>query len=357
MKLAIVLSAGLATAASAQYSVVAFDNSDVSLKLINVPGGPPASSVQTLHTFADPDTRILSIDRNGGRWYMDNSPFPPTNPNEAGIIQIDNLFGVPSASFLAQGDSRFTESSLRYDAALGHLVTVAKPTSDHPDPKYFGVIGVNTAGGAITDIYEEPGGQTRPFWRRANDLVHDINSSDYFVVALNGGIYNDPNGGLQPPDRNFGSTIHRLSIDPNTLAGTESLLVDLSDTGVTGLADPITFARSIDINPNNGDLYVADGEGDIWVVHVDGNGDFAGIDNLVTGFDADRPGGVRYNPYNDTVMFSNVFSDSLWQVNTDGSGLVQVIENFDFGAFYIIPAPSSMALIGVAGLAAARRRR
>eukprot|EP01026_Neomeris_dumetosa_P071123 TRINITY_DN7156_c2_g1_i4.p2 TRINITY_DN7156_c2_g1~~TRINITY_DN7156_c2_g1_i4.p2 ORF type:complete len:299 (-),score=18.55 TRINITY_DN7156_c2_g1_i4:28-924(-) len=253
-------SAGLAQS----YGIVAFDRNDHSLNLVDVPDADPGQvSVANLFNFADTDTRILRIDRApNGTFYMDNSPFPPTDPNKAGLLQVDDLFGTPNVSFLAQGDDRFSiGSSVDYDAARDQVFMMQIPSSTHQDPRYFGVIGVDPNNGSITNVYEEDRDNRppRPRWQRGIEMVKDINSSDYLALAVNGGIFEDPNGPGDPPDRNFGSTLHRLEIDGN-LNGTESLIVDLSDTSVTGLNRPINFARGIDINPDNGDVYIADGE-------------------------------------------------------------------------------------------------
>lgn len=358
---AIVALAGLASATLAQsYSIISHNYDNNTLQLINVPNSDPnLVNVQDLFTFADPDTRVLSIDRApSGRFYFDNSPFPPTNPNEAGIMQIDNLFSAPNFSFLAQGDFRFSIGNVRFDEARNQIFSMQIPTSDHMDPRYFGVLAVDPVTGSITEVYEEDRNNppNRPGWIRGVDLVKDINSQDYFALALNGGIFEDPNGPGDPIDRNFGSTLHRLSIDGN-LDGTESLIVDLSDTSVTGLAEPITFARGIDINPNNGDIYVSDGEGSIFVVELDGNGDFAGITEIVSGLLAERPGGILYNEFNDKLLFNTARGDQIFQVDLDGSNLELVIDNFNGGGLYVIPAPGTLALLGLGGLAATRRRR
>lgn len=354
---ALIASAGLAQS----YSIVAFDHADQSLNLIDVPNSDPSQvSVNNLFNFADPDTRVLRIDRApSGRFYMDNSPFPPTNPNEAGLIQIDNLFSAPNQSFLAQGDSRFSiGSSVDFDAARNQVFMMQIPTSDHADPRYFGVLGINPNSGAITNVYEEDRDNPppRPRWQRGIEMVKDINTEDYFALGVNGGIFEDPNGPGDPPDRNFGSTLHRLSIDGG-LNGTESLIVDLSDTNVTGLARPITFARGIDINPASGDIYIADGEGSIFTVTLDGGGNFSGITEIVSGLLDERPDALLYNPFNDKLLFNTARGDSIYQVNPDGSDLELVIDNFDAGGIYVIPAPATLVLLGLGGLTATRRRR
>ncbi len=352
----------LASAGLAQnYSIVAFDHGDQSLNLINVPDSDPNKvTVSNLFNFADPDTLVLRIDRApSGRFYMDSSPFPPTNPNEAGLIQIDNLFSTPNQTFLAQGDSRFTRGhSVDFDAARNQVLMMQTPTSTHQDPRYFGVLAVDPDNGNITNVFEEDRDNPppRPRWQRGIEMVKDINSQDYLALGVNGGTFVDPNGPGDPPDRNFGSTLHRLSIDGN-LNGTESLIVDLSDTNVTGLNRPINFARGIDINPNNGDVYIADGEGSIFTLTLDGNGDFQGITEVVSGLLADRPDAVLYNPFNNKLLFNTARGDNIYQVNLDGTGLETVIENFDAGGIFIIPAPSTLALLGVGTLFATRRRR
>ncbi len=353
--------AGTSGAAVAQsYSIISHNYTTNSLQLINVPNSDPNQvSVQDLFAFSDPDTRILTISRApSGRFYFDNSPFPPTSPNEAGIMQIDNLFSTPNFSFLAQGDQRFSIGTVEFDAGRNQVLSMQIPSTDNADPKYFGVLAVDPTNGAITEVFQEDRDNPppRPRWTRGVNMVHDINSNDYFALALNGGIFEDPNGPGDPLDRNFGSTLHRLSID-NNLVGSESLIVDLSDTSVTGLSRPITFARGIDINPNTGELYIADGEGSIFVLTLDGSGNFQSITEIVSGLLDERPGEILYNPFNGKLLFNTARGDQIFQVNTDGTGLELVIDNFDGGGLYVIPAPASLALMALGGLAATRRRR
>ncbi len=343
------------------YSIIAFDRADQSLNLINVPDSDPNQvTVSNLFNFGDPDTRVLRIDRApNGRFYMDNSPFPPTDPNEAGLIQIDHLFSAPNMSFLAQGDARFSiGSSVDFDAARNQVFMMQIPTSNHADPRYFGVLAIDPGNGNITNVFQEDRDNRprRPRWQRGIEMVKDVNTQDYFALAVNGGIFEDPNGPGDPPDRNFGSTLHRLSIDGN-LVGTESLIVDLSDTGVTGLDRPITFARGIDIHPNFGDIYIADGEGSIFTLTLDREGNFATITEIVSGLLEERPDALLYNPFNGKLLFNTARGDNIYQVNLDGTGLETVIENFDAGGIFVIPSPSTLTLIGLGTLFAARRRR
>lgn len=90
-----------------------------------------------------------------------------------------------------------------------------------------------------------------------------------------------------------------------------------------------------------------DGDGDIYGIHADTDGTFllsAVADEMVSGtmfLDGDV---FRYDPVTDTATL--VFGESAF----DG-------QNQDIDAIFLIPAPGSVALLGLAGLAGVRRRR
>ena len=73
---------------------------------------------------------------------------------------------------------------------------------------------------------------------------------------------------------------------------------------------------------------------------------------------------MEYDPFNDRLVFAatDSFEDSvdIFAVDLDGSNLTLLhtteLEQ-GVGGFYIIPTPGTLAVLGLAGAAAIRRRR
>lgn len=343
--------AGFATAASAQNFLVFTDRNDDTVKTLEF----GSNNVVTRFTDTNADSRLGSIVRDGNRYFVANGPFLPTSPNSAGIARLDDLFGSPSLNFIAQGDPYANPSGMVLDNGRLWLANNFFTQTPNPVP---GIFSVDPSNGSTVVSFQQPlpPGST-PTPNRFAAVVGDTSSDDLFAISLNGGTFTDPDTSLSPTDRRFGSQLYRLTVDPGTQAATPTLLVDLSDTSVTGLANPITFGRELTVVPSTGELIVTDGNGAIYGVTVDGSGAFDSIRTIIDGLEAERPGGTAYNPFNDTLVFSTVFDEAIYEVNLDGTGLTQLATGVGVGGFAFIPAPGTAALIGLGGLVATRRRR
>ena len=145
------------------------------------------------------------------------------------------------------------------------------------------------------------------------------------------------------------------------------LLVDLS-ASVTGLSDTHLAHPRRSPPADNGNLYIADNDTrSIYEVVLDGSGDFVSISKL---FDLDAAHGSRFQPmgiifneftgklnYIEQDIDSGNLERRIVELNLDGTGHSVLLDDTEASALYAVPAPSALALLGLGGLAAARRRR
>ncbi|MEM9166710.1 MAG: hypothetical protein AAGB48_06765 [Planctomycetota bacterium] len=123
--------------------------------------------------------------------------------------------------------------------------------------------------------------------------------------------------------------------------------LDLVLTGPGGEIFDITSDNGVSVNLGDGGSLLT-GVALYTFVEAAGNGSWADF-----GFDVDAPGGT----YDAETWVSGPFGGGLWNITLDDDA------NGDDGAVgrvtinYTIPAPASAALLGLGGLAAARRRR
>ena len=351
--IAVLTLAGLAVSASAQNFLVFTDRNDDTVKTLEF----GSNAITTRFTDTNADSRLGSIVRLGGDYYIANGPFLPTTPNAAGVARLSNLFNSPSLGFIAQGDPYANPAGMIFDNNTNRLWLANNFFTETPN-KVPGIFNVDPGTGSTNVAYQQPlPPSTPPAPDRLTGVAQDPTSNNLLAISINGGTFVDPDTSLSPPDRRFGSQLYRLAIDPVTLDATPSLIVDFSDTSVTGLAAPITFGRDIFTIPTTGEVVITDGNGAIYGITLDGAGDFQSIRTIIDGLAAERPGGAAYNPFNNTIVFSTVFDQSIWEVNLDGTGLSLLATGVAPGGFAFVPAPASVALLGLGGLAATRRRR
>ncbi|HLO40580.1 MAG TPA: PEP-CTERM sorting domain-containing protein [Phycisphaerales bacterium] len=320
-------------------------------------------TVSTLVSFADPDVRLAEIfQAPTGDYYVSSGPFPvDTGNNKSAIYKIDNVFAaLPTVSVLGQNYPMANPTGMAWHSS-GNILYTNNPQSEYnPVNPYHGVRALNSVTSADVGSYQQIPNvdPTRPTLRTANDITKNPygGANDYYVTGING-------GDLTPGPDGESSTIWKFNVD-GSMVGTPSLLVNFADTGATGLASALTFVRTATIKASANTMFVTNAPvavgatNGIYKVNLDANGNFAGVsllfqDNVL----APRPDAIEYNPFTDKVVFSDETTGNIYQINTDGTGFELVASGVGARGFHFVPAPGSLALVGLAGLAASRRRR
>jgi len=341
------LAGGLAGSAHAQHILMTELNSDTIYKF-----NPVTNAMTALITYADPEVRLAGIMRApSGAFYVANGPLPVQDPSTATIFRIQGLLGgAPVSTVFAKDDPLQNPIGLVYHPASHNLLAVNNPPEgDMTQAAFDGILGYHLVSGAMTEVFVQPSkNDPPPAYRQGARIINDPSGAgDFIATSLNGGAF-DSGGG----DLNKGSTLWRINVDGG-LNSSASLLVDLSF--VTGT--PITFVRGVTAGPS-GELYITDGGTEtLYRIDLDGSGDFAGISPVVSIAGGSGMLDLIYHPGSDKLFFSTSLSDELYSVNLDGSGLSLIASNFEARNFYLVPAPGSLALLGLGSLVAMRRRR
>ena len=320
----------------------------------------------TLVSFADPDVRLGEILRApSGEYYVDSGPFPvDTGNNKSAVYKIDNVFAaVPVVSTVKQGYDMANPSGMAWYNGHRTIMYANNAQSEYGDDSavYRGVRAVNADSGADVGSYQQVF-VPAPTVRTANDILRNpyATNDDFYLVAINGG-----NHDFSSADASWSALWH-YTVNPGDLSGTPSLMVNLGDTSATGLAKPLTFVRHATIKESSREMFIVNAALDIqdqsmngiFKINLNADGTFGGISMIFQdNFNALRPDNIEYNPYTDKVVFSDEPSGAIYQINPDGSGFELVVGGVGCRGFYFVPAPGSLALLGLGGLAAARRRR
>lgn len=298
----------------------------------------------------NPGAFMAGIVQVGGSFYFNDGAanFDPTLTS--GLFRLDNAFGTPSISPVATGMPIENPIGLQWDAGRGNFITINNPFSPIAD-SVDGILGI-TPGGTVTQIFQEDLTIPRPRYQGASRLAPDPTSNGYLVTSPNG------SGAVVGPGESTGSALLRINID-GSLAGSQELVVDLGDTAVTGLSAPLLDTAGIVVNPTNGLVYLTDREqGAIYELTLDGSGAFDSIRVLIDGLN--EPEEIQYDPFNDRLVFDENFGSGLGrisQVELDGSDLKVLVDGVDTRGIVVVPAPASLSLLALGGLAAVRRRR
>ena len=343
----------------------------VAAALMAAPGAAIAQDSQFLFTnFGDPgidgfiggtQTRIIDVTNPGAAlagivqvgssFYFNDGAGDRDPMGVSGLFRLDNAFTSPSISPVATGLPIENPIGLKWDAARGNFITVNNPFA--PDASSFeGVLGI-TPGGTVTEIFEQDTSVPRARYQGGARLAREAFSDSYLAISLNGSGAVTGSGEL-----GNGSALIRIDID-GSLSGSQSTVVDLADTSVTGLAEPLLDTAGVAVNPNNGLVYLTDRNANaIYELTLDGTGAFDSIRLLVDGLDG--PEEIQYDPFNDRLVFDENRGSGLGrisQVELDGSGLQVLVDDVETRGIVVIPAPASFGLLAVGGLVAARRRR
>jgi len=309
-----------------------------------------------------------------GEFYFSNSPFPNQNPSTASIYRVDNMFnaGTRTVNTFASSDPIQAVEGMAYDPLTNNLLFANNPGSDQILPlREEGVIGIdiNNAANVSVVVPEPTFGNPLPNPVAFNVLEADrTRANNYYVGAVNGGVGTDPNIPFSTS-----SIINRLVMnnpaDPTDVSF--DMVIDLADAN-TGLGYSLTHIRGI-ASTDDGNLIVAEQETrSLYSVELDGNGDFVSIAKILDVDTANDSGntGVFYVPFNVTYNeYTNKINyvernataadgtGRIVEINLDGTGRNVLLDGVKVGALFVVPAPSALALLGLGGLAATRRRR
>ena len=297
------------------------------------------------------------------RLFVGNGPFPIMQPVNTTTMMytVDNWFGMaPTVNALQNGDPIQLPNHHIYHAPYNGLVVVNNPGSQEPLPnRSEGIFHVNGNTGATTLMYAEaPPGSPLPYYNAGGAVTAWQGNADrFFATTISGSATLEPPGGT-PGQR--ASSLHRLDVNPGTLAATETLILDLGNTAQTGFSKPIGRANGI---ANVGDsLFIMTYDFEDMVSRVFRADLTAGgtvgsfsllLDNLPFMND------IIYNPFNGKLATTDrSATPGIWEFNPDGTGLVKILNDGTRpDRLAVIPAPSALALLGLGTLVAARRRR
>lgn len=308
-------------------------------------------SLTRIVDVTNPGASLAGIVQVGSSFYFNDGAANFDPALTSGLFRVDNPFGSPSITPVATGMPIENPIGLQWDAARGNFFTVNNPILATPGG-VEGILGI-TPGGTVTTVYEQDLSIPRPRYQGASRLAREAFNDSYLVTSPNGSGAVVGTGEL-----GTASALFRIDID-GSLSGESTLVVDLGDTAVTGLAEPLLDTAGLAVNPNNGLVYLTDRHaGAIYEMTLDGSGAFESIRVLLDGLDT--PEEIQYDPFNDRLVFDESVVDGLGrisQVELDGSGLEVLVDGVETRGIAVIPAPASLSLLALGGLAAVRRRR
>lgn len=302
-----------------------------------------------------------------GNFYVGNGPVqqPVTVAN---IQKIQNLFTAPAVSVFTSSNPTINPLGMAWDTRTNSLLyanntnmvgTVYQATDG-------GINAVGAGGGAPTRIWNQGitsgGGLTLPTPVHAQFLERSpfAGNDDYYVVFSSGGESLISQGTL-PPNQNWSSQIYRMSFN-NISPGSATLtqIVDFHGPGFNTFPGVplLTDVRGIAVKPGTQSLFVTDNfTKAIYEVLLDGAGDYAGL-NLIYQMGANSaPEVIRYDPFTDTLVYSDLGLGTINRVSLNGLSHTVLDTDVYVRGIEIVPTPAALALLGLGGLVAARRRR
>ncbi len=326
---------------------------------------PLGGSAQLITTIADPGAELNDLAFGPtGALFVNSGPRPVQTPSTAAIYRIDDPFGTPSVSVFSQSDPLQNPIGLVYDAGSNSFLTPNNPGTAGSPSFTTTLIGVNANTGVATGLLARDT-TSFPTYDRGSYLAANPGvAGEYFASTLAGSatLLTNPPAGFSRA-----STLHRISVSPD-LTTTESLIVDLGDTSITGLSHPVARVSGVTAVDSQ-TLFISafdfdDQVGTIYRVDLDTDGNFAGIQSIISSDTAQPflPGELEYNPFTGTLLFadrseSNVFGGNILEINLDGTGLSVFANEGRVRGIAIIPSPAGAALLAMGGLVASRRRR
>jgi len=348
MSIRIMTAAAIVAVAGATGASAAFQNGDIIF--VDTPNDTvniyraASGTTETLYQFNDPNNtiRLAGITRVNGRFYVNSGFASPSTPSEAAIFELRKLFGNTVESTLASSNPLLNPIGIAYHRGSDRLLSVNNPgPGSQPDE---GIIGTRISDGDVKLSFAENPADPQPRYQAGLRITRDPGNADqFFAVTANGGVLDGPG------DEGKGSVLHRITVDANGDA-TQAAIYDFSATPF----GPVTFLRGV--AAVGSDVYVTDSfTGGIYRIALDANGDFDSISLVIDNLGAE-PGELQYNQYTNKLVFG-MNDNTINQVNLDGTGFETLVMGVAPRGMYIIPTPGGVALLGLAGLAIARRRR
>ncbi len=331
----------------------------------NISGTAPGASV-TLWTSPEADAELAGIDfAPNGKFYVADgrTPIPAPDTMNSGIIEITDLFGAASGSYITRGNPLQRPLGLEYDSVTNRLITPSNPGSPTTPQHIEGIFSISLDGSTVEQLYDEPTNfnpqPPAPRYQAGVNLTRAPGSNDWWVGSINGGVDSDPNIPNPPA-----STISRLAFNGSSYDLQLPSTIDLS-ASAAGFGTTYSNLRDLVALPgaNGGtDIFFTDTNRDVLArLSLDAADNPLSLTPLVTGLGAQE---IEFNPFTNQFVFtaSDSISDvvEFYSVNLDGSGLTLLhTTEADQGVagLYIIPTPGAAGLLAVAGLAAVRRRR
>lgn len=332
-------------------------------------------SFNTLYTVPETNSRLNRLARAPGQnnFFVGNAPFPPANDRSTGDLwQVSNIFGSATRSTVVSSSTQpelIGPIGVQYNAAADRVIWVnnAIGTGVGAGDIDDGIFGASPNGSNFVDIFQEPPFGPAPTYNAGVEIKADpLRANSYYVTTLNGG--DDLTG---PGDPQAG-TIWRLDLDVSDASNSTMTLITTLDAATTGLSESLTRVQGLTFAPN-GDLLIGDKLNEkIYRLGItpDGLGlasaaeiiDLAPI-HISAGVTAAGPGDIEYDPFNNAlVMVEDIglntdLNDRIARINLDGTGYQVLLSDIAVNDVFIVPAPGSLALLGMGGLAALRRRR
>lgn len=337
----------------------------------------------------------ISVGPNGSFLVAQGQGGPRGDPNTStiglgAVLSLQNVQTVPSISSRSSSGLLANPIGIAYDATTDSAVTVHNPTSGlQITPSTDGIVTANYTTGAQNLIFVEDRNAPRPRYQAGAYIQPDPRGlARTFVVS-------SIQGGLNVPvvtNTVGGPQLYRLTYDANLGNTVMSRIVDFTnpaETGVTeqfldGVNDPTASGgiRGVAIVPGDANsVYVAMRWKGIWKVNLNNDGSFNSMQEIISVINPNSPlfngliEAMDYDPFANKLVFSldtrltpqgpadGVFNASvtalrgLWEMNLNGTGLSNLVRGVHVRGIDFIPSPGTAALLGLAGLVAARRRR
>ncbi len=340
--------------------------------LIEVDGG---NIVSTLFEVPELDSRTNRLARAPGanNFYVGNVPFPPADDRTTGnLYRLDNLFGVVSRVGVvnsADVPELIAPAGIQYNADADKIIWInnAIGTGSGPGDVDDGIFGAAPDGSMLTDIFQEPPSGPAPRYNAGVEIKPDpLRPNSYYVSTLNGG--DDVTGEGDPQS----GTLWRLDVDTNDIANSTMTLITTLDGATTGLGENLTFVQGMTVLPD-GTVIVGDKKNrKIYSLDISDDGlgldgateliDFAPIHSNF-GLTEAGPGDIEYDEFNGMLVLvedvdqNRNFDDRIARIALDGTGYEVLADHVAAVDVFVVPAPAGLALLGLGGLVATRRRR